>query len=166
MEPGEREEPAATSAERPADGPAVAHRPAGFWRRAVALGLDLLVVWLLVRIGRVLALPLARRDLLAQAFLDTYLLVVPAAYFVLTHGTSGQTLGKRLVGVRVVDAAGNPVGYLHALARLAATCVSAVPLGLGFLVPVGRRDRRALHDLLAGTRVIRGEGDGQYGGSA
>ena len=57
--------------------------------------------------------------------------MVPAAYFVLCHGTAGQTLGKRLLGVRVVDESGEPIGYLRALGRFAATVAAAIPLGLG-----------------------------------
>jgi uncharacterized RDD family membrane protein YckC len=96
-----------------------------------------------------------RLDLVAQALGRSWQLVVPAAYFVLGHGTAGQTLGKRLLGVRVVDESGEPIGYLRALGRGLATIVAAIPLGLGLAAAWLRRDRRGLHDLLAGTRVIR-----------
>jgi len=130
-------------------------RSAGFWRRAFALVVDLLVVWVFFQVRDLVVAMLARYDLIAQAFRYTYTLVIPAAYFVLTHGTGGQTLGKRFVHVRVVGSGGESIGYLQALGRLAATCLSILPLGLGFLAVAVRRDKRALHDRLAGTRVIR-----------
>ena len=42
-----------------------------------------------------------------------------------------------------------------ALRRYLACYVSAIPLGFGFLVAALRRDKRALHDLIAGSRVER-----------
>ncbi|MBI2468090.1 MAG: RDD family protein [Candidatus Rokubacteria bacterium] len=50
---------------------------------------------------------------------------------------------------------GAPIGYLHALGRQAAWWLSVLLFGAGFAVAVFRRDHRALHDLLAGTRVVR-----------
>src|SRR5687767_2407361 len=76
--------------------------PAGFWRRAAALLVDGLVVWGLLLVGELPVAALEARELAARAFGWTYTLVVPGAYFVLSHGTSGQTLGKRLLGARVV----------------------------------------------------------------
>jgi uncharacterized RDD family membrane protein YckC len=145
---------------RPAGGLDVAEpAPAGVRRRGVALVVDLLVVAFLCALGAQIALGFARLvprlDLAAQAFGRTWQLVVPAAYFVLSHGTGGQTVGKRLLGARVVDESGAPIGYLRALGRCAATVAAAIPLGLGLAMAALRRDRRGLHDLLAGTRVVR-----------
>jgi len=133
--------------------------PAGIQRRFVALVVDLFVVVILWAIGTQLAAGFARRaprfDLVAQAFGYAWHLVVPAAYFVLCHGTAGQTLGKRLLGARVLDESGAPIGYLRAFGRCVATIVAALPFGLGLVMAGFRRDRRGLHDLLAGTRVAR-----------
>src|SRR5262249_16210260 len=132
---------------------------AGIQRRGIALVVDLFIVVILWGLGTQLAAGFARRvprlDLVAQAFARTWQLVVPVAYFVLSHGTAGQTFGKRLVGVRVLDESGAPIGYLRALARCVAPFVAARPLGLGLAMAGLRRDRRGLHDLLAGTRVVR-----------
>lgn len=128
---------------------------AGLVRRAAALLVDLAVVGALLEAGLLFAAMLARRTLVAQAFVQAFALVVPNAYFVLGHGTAGQTLGKLLFGVRVVGAAGAPIGYLRALGRQAAWWLSAGLFGAGFAVAALRRDGRALHDLVAGTRVLR-----------
>jgi uncharacterized RDD family membrane protein YckC len=136
--------------------PAVpASRPGGFWRRAFALLVDAVIVWLLLRVGDGAERALGRWDLVAQAFERTWSLVIPAAYFVLLHGSGGRTAGKALAGVRVVAASGEPLSYGRALARHLAWFLSPLTFGLGFLVAAARADKRALHDLLAGTRVLR-----------
>jgi uncharacterized RDD family membrane protein YckC len=130
-------------------------RPAGFWLRAGALLVDAGVWWLLLRVGDLATGALERWELIARAFDYTFWLVVPAAYIVLMHGTTGRTLGKMLVGARVVGVTGEPIGYPRALARYLAWFLSALPLLLGFVLAATRPDRRALHDLIAGTRVVR-----------
>jgi uncharacterized RDD family membrane protein YckC len=133
--------------------------PAGLARRVIALAVDLALTAVLLRIGWALALGLAalgpELNLVAQAFGVTWFSVAPVAYFVLCHGTAGQTVGKRLVGVRVVDGQGAPIGYVRALGRYVATVLAALPLGLGLALAGLRPDRRGVHDLLAGTRVVR-----------
>jgi uncharacterized RDD family membrane protein YckC len=129
--------------------------PGGFWRRAFALLVDAVLVWVLLYVGDAASGALDRWDLLARAFDRTWSLVIPAAYFVLLHGSGGRTLGKALAGVRVVAASGEPLGYGRALARHLAWLLSAFTFGVGFLVAAARRDKRALHDLVAGTRVVR-----------
>jgi uncharacterized RDD family membrane protein YckC len=132
-----------------------AGRPAGFWLRACAFVVDAGVWWLLLRLGDLGTGLLGRWELIARAFDYSFGLVVPAAYVVLMHGTSGRTLGKMLMGARVVGATGEPIGYPRALARYLAWFLSALPLLLGFALVAARPDRRALHDLVAGTRVVR-----------
>ena len=133
--------------------------PAGFWRRALGLVVDLLLVVALVRVGLWLATGFAALapglHLVAQAFGLTWVYFAPPAYFVLGHGTAGQTVGKRLVGARVIDEGGGPIGYVRALGRCVATVLAALPLGLGLALAGLRTDRRGLHDFLAGTRVVR-----------
>ena len=68
----------------------------------------------------------------------------------------GQTLGKMMAGIRVVqsESAGSlDVG--HAFLRTLMWVVLAVPAGLGFLTALFSRDHRGLHDRFAGTRVVR-----------
>ena len=142
------------------DGPDVGtSTPAGIQRRGAALVVDLIILVILWTIGTQLAAGLARLvprlDLVAQALGRTWQLVMPVAYFVLSHGTAGQTVGKRLVGARVIDEGGGPIGYLRALGRCVATVVAAMPFAIGLIVAGFRRDRRGLHDFLAGTRVVR-----------
>ncbi len=75
----------------------------------------------------------------------------------------GQTIGKILTGLRVVRApSGTPAGFLHGflLRGFLPRCLRHVPLigALFWLVDncfIFRDDRRCLHDLIAGTKVVK-----------
>jgi len=74
-----------------------------------------------------------------------------AGYFT---GTTGQTPGKLVAGLRVVDAAGRPPGYLRAMARALVGLLGTGLVGLGLLPMAFDPAARALHDRLFRTRVV------------
>jgi uncharacterized RDD family membrane protein YckC len=134
-------------------------RPAGFWIRAVALAIDL-VVFVLVQFSF---------EAMATAMLGPgadgggaqspatllFTLLFTAVYTTVLHTVTGQTIGKSLVGVRVLGTDGAPLTLGAAFLRYLAYFISLIPLGFGYLVAALRRDKRALHDLIAGSRVER-----------
>ena len=68
---------------------------------------------------------------------------------------SGQTPGKKLARIRVVDAATfKNASYGKLILRFIGYFLSLVTL-VGFFIGLARKDNRALHDLLSGTCVIR-----------
>jgi uncharacterized RDD family membrane protein YckC len=75
-----------------------------------------------------------------------------AAYFT---GTTGQTLGKILGGLRVVDTTGRPPGYTRSFVRAGLGGLCVLVAGLGLVPVLMDPARRALHDKLLGTRVVR-----------
>ena len=75
-------------------------------------------------------------------------------YFAYSWAASGKTFGMALLGVRVVSADGAAATARQAVIRTLAFPLSFLLLGLGFLGIVLQHDRRALHDLIAGTAVI------------
>jgi|SRR5687768_4113481 len=79
--------------------------------------------------------------------------LVYAGYFT---GTTGQTLGKMAAGVRVVDAAGQPPGYARAFARAVIGTVGVLAIGGGLVPMLFDPARRALHDRMFRTRVVKG----------
>ncbi|WP_435116649.1 RDD family protein [Halolamina sp. C58] len=90
------------------------------------------------------------------AVLQSFTVVAGLAYFVYTEGAYGQTLGKRAVGLVVVDEAGEPIGYADALVRNVLRLVDALPafflLGSVLIVLTERGQR--LGDLAAETIVV------------
>lgn len=87
-------------------------------------------------------------------------------FFVLVHGhllkTSGQTVGKRIVGSKIVLIDDTPAPFFTIIFRrsLPVALASIIPYIGGLLVIIDsllvfRADRRCAHDLIAGTKVIR-----------
>lgn len=77
-------------------------------------------------------------------------------YFIAPTLLFGQTLGKRIVGLRVIRANCSPdVGFLRVVVReTIGKILSLGLLGVGFLMPLMNVRHRALHDYLAGTIVV------------
>ena len=67
---------------------------------------------------------------------------------------SGQTIGKAIVGVRVIGADGQRLTGRAAALRTLAFPLSFVLFGVGFLLGLVRADRRELHDLIAKSSVV------------
>lgn len=135
-------------------------QPAGFWMRAAALAVDVLV-YLFAHaafkgLARMLWGPGPGGNTAAEGAVALFILVFALAYTTTLHIVAGATIGKALLGMRVVLAAdGAPITFGPAFLRHLAYFVSAMPLGFGFFMAGMRRDKRALHDLIAGTRVER-----------
>ena len=134
-------------------------RPAGFWRRGVALLLDYIFITVMVALAGGLVTALwgesGRSARVVNAALTAFRWFLPPLYAVLFHWLGGQTMGKIVVGARVVALDGGGLSLSRAIGRALAWVLAALPVGLGLAVAAARRDRRGLHDLLAGTRVER-----------
>ena len=127
-------------------------RPAGFWVRAAAVLIDVV----LVMVAEVLfgfALWAVPDDRLAYAASRAFRFLASPCYFVFLHWARGQTFGKIVFRVRVVTLAGGPLPFGISVLRHLGSWISAAILGVGYLVAAFRADKRALHDLIAGTRV-------------
>lgn len=78
------------------------------------------------------------------------------AYLVYFTGTTGQTLGKRVLGIKVVRADGTAMDWgTAALREIVGKLVSAVILGIGYLFPIWDARKQALHDKIASTLVVK-----------
>ena len=87
------------------------------------------------------------------------LVIVPFTKFILCVATEGSkkqaSVGKMLIGVKVTDDQGNPIGYGRALARNLAKLVGIATLGIGFFIGFFDKRQQCLHDKIAGTLVIK-----------
>jgi len=108
---------------------------------------------------RICGLTYAELLLLPIAPFAAFLLILNGGYLAAFTAAGGQSVGKMLGGIRVVpaDAVGStdrvPLG--QAVLRAAAYFLSALPLGVGFLPAIFSADKRAFHDRLAHTRVVK-----------
>jgi len=83
-------------------------------------------------------------------------LIVGWLYFALMESSErGATVGKMAVGLRVVTDQGQRLTFLHATGRYFAKFISAIILGIGFLMVAFSDRKRGLHDMIAGTLVVK-----------
>jgi uncharacterized RDD family membrane protein YckC len=133
-------------------------RPAGFWVRAVAFAIDAVVCTLVQMSFNALGYLLigsAGEGSAAGPTAFFFTVIFAGAYWTTLHMVAGQTLGKSIVGVRVVGTDGALLTFGPAFLRYLASGLSLAIAGFGYLMAGLRRDKRALHDLIAGSRVER-----------
>ena len=141
---------------------------AGFWLRFMAFAIDFLLLLFIstafVTMGFIF-LTLGSsggREILffkqARVIIPTlfpFSCVLALIYFSFFHAAWGKTLGKMIFGLRLIRMDGEAISFLRGLGRTFAYILSAVPFFLGFIWTGFSREKRAWHDLIAGTRVIR-----------
>jgi uncharacterized RDD family membrane protein YckC len=119
---------------------------ASFGRRLVAFLIDGLLIsivyWVLLAIDRNLGQLLG--------------LVIAFAYFGFFEGSpSGQTVGKRALGIRVIDfTAGGPIGFGRGLLRYLARLLSTIACFLGYFWMLWDKEKQCWHDKIATTVVV------------
>jgi len=77
------------------------------------------------------------------------------AYAALGHALMGATVGKRLLGLRVVGPDGDAPSLARSALRAVLAVLGAATLGLPVLAALFTRSGRALHDVVADTVVVR-----------
>jgi uncharacterized RDD family membrane protein YckC len=144
----------------PTSGPASvppATRRAGFWVRFVAVLIDGVVLILsqatLLGTGWILWGDGLGAGMAVRGATQLFSSLIGAGYSIAFHWIWGQTLGKMALQIRVVSMDGGALSFGQSVGRYFATFLSALILGIGFIMAGVRADKRALHDLLAGTRV-------------
>jgi oligopeptide/dipeptide ABC transporter ATP-binding protein len=142
---------------------AAAMRPAplelsGWWRRAWALAIDVAVMLAGgVALGGILAL--VPGSLGSSLRVGIGVVLFSALYFTIAHGSTGQTLGKRALGIAVRDVHGSgPIGYPRAFLRWLAFAVCTlltVVVIVDLLFPLWDDRHQALHDKVASSSVFQ-----------
>lgn len=138
--------------------------PAGFWIRFGASFVDGLIIGVVraaLSIGAGL-LTVSLHDnsnaVIAIKALDFALgMAITVVYFGHFYSTRGASPGKMLFGLKVLNETdGAYIGYGKTFVReIFGKFVSAIILGIGYIMAGARSDKKALHDMIAGTRVYR-----------
>ena len=147
---------------------------AGFWRRFFAFivdsillgiplnGLYFLLLWpslkLLVQAPSSAAGMPPEMALKVQAISWGFQLLSIAVfwlYYALMESSSKQaTLGKMLLGIKVVGAQGQRLSFWHATGRTLGKIVSGFTFYIGFMIAGANKHKQALHDILASAYVV------------
>lgn len=125
-------------------------------RRLACLFYDALLlaaVWFVAGFAVVGLLPDVGAGLPRLVF-QAWLLLVAGVYFTWCWRRGGQTLAMKTWRIRLVGAAGGPVGLFQAWLRYGLAALGLVSFGMGFLWAFFDADRQFLHDRLAGTRLV------------
>jgi uncharacterized RDD family membrane protein YckC len=78
------------------------------------------------------------------------------AYFALFESSPAQaTMGKMALGIKVTDLGGGPISFRRASVRYWLKILSTLTFGIGWLMAAATPRRQALHDILAGSLVLR-----------
>jgi uncharacterized RDD family membrane protein YckC len=163
--------PAQAAWQAPGAHPALAY--AGFWLRFVAWIIDRIVIQVA---SSILFLPFGASIGLRQflrnrppsspeEFLPIFasmgrvfllLMVLTWLYYGLLESSAWQaTLGKKALGLEVTDLAGSRVSFGRATGRYFARWISNMTLAIGYIMAGFTEKKQALHDIIAGTLVIR-----------
>lgn len=130
----------------------IRHKAAGFWIRLGSIIIDGLLLIPLYLICMLLGVSDIGKEIFVNIINFMYYLIIPVIW-------SGFTVGKRAVGIKIVRIDGKKVGIGTTIKRyILASLVYAVTLGIAIIISsfmIGlRKDKRSIHDLIAGTQVI------------
>lgn len=138
-------------------------RYADFWSRAVALFVDFIVWYFVIFLIVILSMvPFMIRGVKAsenEEHVVAYLSFFIGSFIV--YGLplwiwNGQTLGKKALGIKVIDARGNEkLSWLQCIGRPLAYLISAGLLYVGFLLCIWDKKKQCLHDKIAKTLVVK-----------
>jgi uncharacterized RDD family membrane protein YckC len=83
--------------------------------------------------------------------------VVKWLYFALQESSAAQaTIGKRVMGLRVMNLEGRRIGFGQASGRFFGKIISGMILCIGYIMAGFTERKQALHDMIAGTLVVKG----------
>ena len=130
----------------------------GFWIRVVAYIIDGILLTIVCGVAdrllgiNILATDWDHYDPLANVIS----LVIGWLYFALLESSErGATVGKMVMGLRVVTSDGQRLSFMNATGRYFAKILSAIILCIGFIMVAFTDKKRGLHDIIAGTLVIK-----------
>ena len=133
---------------------------AGFWIRVAASVLDGFVIGVLAVLGALIlgVAGMVSGEPAEFAAVGYYIVAILASwlYYAILESSSKQaTLGKRAVGIMVTDLSGKPLSFGRASGRAFAKWLNILTLHIGWLVVAFTRQKRGIHDFLAGTVVVK-----------
>jgi len=132
---------------------------AGFWIRVGAYCID--VVVLLIPILLISSLLKLSESSPSEAGVTKLLefffnVMVWWIYMAVLNSSAWQaSVGKKVLGLKVVDKNMNRLTFGRASGRYFAEFVSALPLGIGYILGAWTKKKQCLHDLIVGTYVIK-----------
>lgn len=137
----------------------------GFWIRLLGSIIDGIIINVVCFIpGFIIGLSMAMMQIDAESpdgmmmmniIIQFVSFLVSLAYLVFFMGRYGATLGMMALGLKIIVAGGGKVSYTRAAGRYLASFLSAMILGIGYLMIAFDDKKRSLHDRICDTRIIK-----------
>lgn len=133
---------------------------AGFWIRVVATIIDAILLKVIAVIlgfagfAGSMGAGMMPGQLGSSASLWTFLIAI-VYYAAFESSVKQATPGKMALGLKVTDVQGKRLTVLRAACRYAAKILSALILGIGFIMVAFTQKKQGLHDLIVGTVVVK-----------
>ena len=136
---------------------------AGFWKRFVAALIDgfilnLISFILFIFLGSIVYDPYYEEESLLIAYSLSALIQIPVVWLysaLLESSVKQGTLGKMALGIKVTDLRGNRISFGQATVRHFGKILSALTLGIGYILAAVTTKKQALHDMIASCLVIK-----------
>ncbi len=136
--------------------------------RIVAAIIDTIILWVVMFI---IAMPLGVQAMMMGTMTDPMAaaqlagatmivgvlgIVIGLGYFVYFEGTTGQTIGKKIVNIKVVRKDGKPMTYMDALIRTILRIIDGMAFYIvGLIVIVVSKEKQRIGDMAAKTLVVK-----------
>ena len=127
---------------------------AGAIDTALLIALDVVILYLTLRVAG-LQNTMADVRVLPVVPFGGFLVLLAFGYVAGFTVGGGQTIGKMLLHLRVIGDDGRPIDAAGGMLRAAGCMLVPLTLGLSYVPALVTADHRALHDRIAGTRVVR-----------
>ena len=133
--------------------------PAKPGRRLICLiyGALLIVAVVIAAAIPVVMLTAGLSAVVARTALQAFLIVICGVYFVWQWTRTGQTLAMKTWRLKLVTQSGEPLTPARAAARYLLALAGIFAGGAGFLWALVDRERKFLHDRIAGTTIVNNE---------
>jgi len=131
-----------------------------FDQRLTASAIDLLLVSTVCAITIFVAEFLIKSQLIRLLMsVAGFLIIIPLAnliyHIIMECGPKQGTYGKQLIKIRVCDMEGNRLTFAHSAGRNLAKIFSMLTFCIGYLYIFFNKKQQGLHDIIAGTLVIK-----------
>jgi uncharacterized RDD family membrane protein YckC len=133
----------------------------GFWKRVIAYLIDGLIIAVPIAMifGTVIPDVMQAENVQAVPFAvsvpQLIMILGSWVYFAGLESSKWQaTVGKKILGMKVVDAAGQRINFIKATVRYVAKILSSFILMIGFIMVAFTARKQGLHDFIAGTTVV------------
>jgi uncharacterized RDD family membrane protein YckC len=128
---------------------------AGFWIRVGAKVIDGIIIMVVGFVLMFLVNFIIRHAIAGVILQNAFFIALGIFYTTYFLGKYSATPGKMACGLKVVRPEGEKISYGRACGRYFAEFLSSMVLYIGYIIVAFDEERRALHDRICDTRVVR-----------